>query len=101
VSSDPARNVIFRSLVRWIGEDFLRSVKLDQFPHQEKSREFRDPRGLLRIMDNDNDGKPLFQLENQILDFAVEMGSRAEAGSSMSITSRLTANARALQRRCC
>src|SRR5450432_2288451 len=67
--SEPARNVIFRPLVRRIGKDFLRPVKLDQVAHQEESRELRHPRRLLHVMSNDNDRKPLLQLENQIFDF--------------------------------
>ena len=67
----------------------------------EEGRHVGDTRRLLHVVRDDHDRVLVLQLVDEVLDALVEIGSRAEAGSSIRITSGSTAIARAMQRRCC
>ena len=49
--SKPACDVVFRSLIRWIGEDFFGLIELDHFAEKKKSGELRNPCCLLHAKD--------------------------------------------------
>src|SRR6266478_1046684 len=68
--SEPACDIVFRPFIGRFSENLLRLVELDHFTQQEKAGELGHPRGLLHIMSDNDDSVLLFQLENQVFDFA-------------------------------
>ena len=50
-------------------------------------RSYSHPGGLLHVVRDDHHGEILFDVDEQVLYLAVAIGSRAEHGSSNSITS--------------
>src|SRR5262249_14660652 len=77
--SKPACNVIFSSLVRWIGKHFFCLIKLYQFSHQEEAGKIRDARRLLHVVGDDDDRVVLLELKDQI--FNLRSGDGIERGS--------------------
>ena len=79
----------------------LRIIIFHHIAHIEEGCFVTDTRGLLHVVSDNNDGIFFFQLMNQLFYLAVEIGSSAEAGSSISRTEGDTAMARAMHNRCC
>src|SRR6266404_7215254 len=68
--SEPACDIVFRPFVGRFSKHLLGLVELDHLAEQEKARKLGHPRGLLHIMRDNDDSVLLFQLENQVFDFA-------------------------------
>ena len=71
------------------------------FSQKEKYRFIRNTGCLLHIMRNHYNGILFFSSITRSSIFEVDIGSRADVGSSMSITSGLTARALAMHSLCC
>ena len=107
-SAEAAGDVGLSCWVVGVGEDLRRGPVLDQAARLadagevEEGGRLRDTSGLLHVVGHDDDRVALFELVDEVLDCAdVEIGSRAEHGSSINSTWGSTAIARAMQRRCC
>ena len=103
-------DVVLSPLVAGLSEDLLGRVVLDEDPRPlallaaldaEERGHVGDSRRLLHVVRDDDDRVLLLQLVHQVLDRVVAIGSSAEAGSSIRITSGSTARQRAMQSRCC
>ena len=98
---EASRDVVLRLHLIGIRKYLPGISKLHHLPHIEESRIITDTCCLLHVVGDDDDSVLLLQLVDSSSTLAVEMGSRADAGSSISRTEGDTAMARAMQRRCC
>ena len=94
-------NIILGRFLARIRKYFLRIIIFHHIAHIEEGCLVTDTRGLLHVVGDNNDGIFFLQLMNQLFYLAVEIGSNAEAGSSISSTEGDTAMARAIHNRCC
>ena len=99
--AEAARDVVFGELVARVREDVVRVADLDQSPRWKYAVRW-DTRAACCIECVTIDDRIVFgELVDQVLDLAVAIGSSAEHGSSMRITSGFTAIVRAMHSRCC
>ena len=98
----PPHDVVLCSFIARVGEDLSGLTFFNQIAEVEERRALRHPRGLLHRVRDDDDGVVL-ALNSWMSSstIAVAIGSSAEHGSSIRMTSGLVAIARAMHRRCC
>src|SRR5438105_638806 len=94
-------DVIFRAFLARVSKNFRGRSELDEFAEIKDTSVIGNAPGLLHVVSDNYDGVLRFQFLNQFFDPSVAIGSSAEHGSSMRITSGSTASARAMQSRCC
>ena len=101
-SAESAGDVVLGQLLLRIGEHQVRRADLHQIAQVKVGRALRDACRLLHVVGHDRDGVIPPQLVDQILDASRSRSGRAPSvGSSIRITSGLTAMVRAMHRRCC
>src|SRR5690606_25615305 len=76
VSAVSARDVVLGLFVRRVGENGVGVAELDQLPEVHEGSIVRDPRRLLHVVGDDEDGHPVAQLVDQFLD--ARRGDRIE-----------------------
>src|SRR5215831_12339769 len=64
--SESASDVVFRLLVRRLGENLFCLIEFDQLAQQEEAGEFGYACRLLHVMSHNYDGIPLFELKDQL-----------------------------------
>src|SRR5438067_162875 len=78
--SEPACDVVFRLLVRRLGEDFFGLAELDHLAQQEEAGKFSDTRSLLHVVGHNYDGIPFFELKDQLFNLTGGDGIERRAG---------------------
>jgi len=101
VLAESTGDVVFGFLLRRHREHRVGAIELYQPAHVQESREVGDARRLLHVVRDDRDRVVVLSSWINSSIRAVAIGSSAEHGSSIRITSGSTARARAMHKRCC
>src|ERR1700722_10715557 len=80
VSAEATGDVVFGQLLARRREDLVGVPELDDLARKHEQRLLGNPRGLLHIMRDNDDGVAAFQLEKQLLDLGRGDGVQGRAG---------------------